>query len=330
MANIKDVAREAGVSTATVSHVINGTRFVKEQTKDKVVKAMDKLDYHPNYAARSLRSNKSHIVGLLIPDVSNLFYMTMVKGIEKELRKNNYNLIVSDTNGKLANEKSQIKAFNSQLIDGLIMRPVNEDHSFLKNIENCCPRVFVDCKPNNFDEGDMVLSENYKGAKEAINLLIKKGHNKIGIISGLSGLTTSTERLEGYKDALKENNIPLNKNLIKYGDYRINSGYKLMKELIEEDNGLTSVFIANNAMTIGAMKLLKEKNIKIPDDISLIGFDDSDWASITDPPLTVVKQSSFEMGKKAAELILKRINNNEDNKFEEYRLPTSIIERESC
>src|SRR5690554_2769231 len=199
MANISDVARKASVSTATVSHVINNTRFVKKETKERVIKVMEELNYHPNFAARSLRKQSTKIIGLLLPDVSNLFYMNIVEGIDSVLSKNGYNLIVSNSNSILINEKRQLEVFNAQLIDGLIMRPTYGDHSFLHNYSESFPMVFVDCKPNNYEANDCILVDNIKGSYDATVYLIGKGHKKIGLINGVIGETTCDERLIGYK-----------------------------------------------------------------------------------------------------------------------------------
>lgn len=330
MASMKDVAEKAGVSIATVSHVINGTRFVKKETKQKVLNAMEELNYYPNYIARSLRSQKSNTIGLLVSNISNFFFTGVAEGIENTLRNYGYNLILGNSDEKLENEKKQLKVFNAQMVDGLIMAPTVYDYDYsgklFKNVN--CPVVIFDCKPLAY-KGDCVLVDNVKGAYEAVSFLIDKGHRKIGIVAGGLHLTTSIERLDGYKKALLDHGLQVDDSLIKIGkNTRYNTGYYLAKELIEETE-VTALFVINNLMTIGVIEFLKENNIKIPEELAIIGFDDYKWASITAPPLTVVKQPVDEIGKKAAELVLKRIKGDKSS-FKEYRLPTELIIRDSC
>jgi len=326
---MKDVAREAGVSTATVSHVINKTRFVEKETKNKVLKVLKKLSYYPNAAAQSLRSKKTKVIGLIVPDISNFFFTAVIRGVENSLKKYGYNLILSDSNENLKIEKEQIRVFNAKLIDGLIMAPTSGDHTFLKKmLSRGSPVVFIDRKPQSYCPGDCVLADNVEGAYKAVNMLIKKGHPKIGIITGMPGLTTSEERLEGYKRALVDYGIKVDQDLIKIGDGRYDSGYKLMKELLLNSN-ITALFVVNNLMTIGAIQFLKEKQIKIPDELAIIGFDDYKWASITNPPLSVVKQPSRRIGEKASEALIRRIKKEETGDYKEYRLSTELVIRDS-
>lgn len=327
--NMKGVAQKAGVSTTTVSHVINKTRFVKEETKKKVLKAMKELNYYPNSAARSLRSQRSNVIGLLVPDISNFFFSSIAKGVESTSKKHGYNLIFSNSNENLESEIEQIKIFNTQIVDGLIMAPVPGDHTFLNDLLNrSYPVVFIDRKPKGY-QGDYVLGNNIKGTYDAISMLIKKGHSRIGILTGLPGLTTTEERLIGYKKALTNYGLKVNENLIKVGDSQFEGGYKSTKELLEYTD-ITALFVTNNLMTVGAIKYLKEKRVAIPGDIAIIGFDDYKWASITEPSLSMVKQPAYDIGEKASTLLIKRIKKEEIGDYKEYRLPTKLIIRDSC
>lgn len=331
-ARVKDVAEKAQVSTATVSHVINNSRYVSEEIKQRVMQAIKELDYRPNSVARSLRSNKSNIIGLLFPvsvsDTSNFFFAEVAQGIQMVLKKQGYNLILSNSNERLEDEKEQIKVLNSQQIDGLIIAPTFSDHAYLNEVlKGNYPVVFIDRRPINYS-GDCVLADGFKGTYEAVDMLIKKGHKKIGFITGELGITTSDERLSGYKRALIDNGVSIDMTLIKEGQASFDNGYVFAEQLVEE-NKISAIFVANNVMTIGAFKCLKDKKISIPQQVSVIGFDDYEWTRITDPPLTVVKQPSIELGEKAAEILLKRIN-EQGKDFREYLLPTHLTVRESC
>lgn len=329
--SIKDVAKKADVSTATVSHVLNDTRFVAEDTKKKVFTAMEELDYRPNSVARSLRSRKSNIIGLLVPlvasDTSNFFFMSIANGIEQVLKENGYNLILSNSSEDLDVEQDQIKVFNTQLIDGLIIAPVDSKyHNYEENLRGNYPTVFIDRQSKDLIS-DTVLIDSGVGTYEAIDLLISKGHTKIGFVTGPLGITTSDERLEAYKKALKDNKLAYDESLVKIGSATFDSGHDLTKELIIEE--VTAIFTANNVMTMGAVHYLQENNVPIPDKVAIIGFDDYDWLRITSPPLSVVKQPSFEMGKKAVELLIERLKGSEEP-FKVYRLPSELVIRGSC
>jgi len=334
MANMKDVAEKAGVSIATVSHVINETRFVREETREKVKKTMKELNYYPNSAARTLRKRKSNIIAFLVPDISNFFFTALACKIESLLKKDGYNIVFGNTDENIESEIEHLKIMNSYAIDGLIIAPTWGDQSYLKNYNKKFPIVFIDRKPTKF-EGDCVLVDNKKASVNAINHLIKKGHSKIGIITGLPKLTSTVERLEGYKEAFKNNNLKYNNTWIAVGDSRYESGYELTKKLLQ-NHELTALFVTNNLMSIGAMEYIKQNDIKVPEDIAIIGFDDYKWASITNPPLSVIKQPVEEIGEKAVSLILDKIEREKDGISDESkeenicRLKTELKIRESC
>jgi LacI family transcriptional regulator len=324
---LKDIARLSGVSTATVSHVLNGTRYVSEETKKKVLTVINNVGYRANTTARSLRSKKSNNIGLIVPDVSNSFFADIIEMTAKNLNEKGYNLILANSDENIDIEKEQIKILSNQIIDGLIIAPTTKDHSYINYlVDDNYPIVFIDRKPMGYTR-DCVLTDNEGGSYEAISAFIEHGHNKIGIITGLEGLTTTDERLNGYKRAHVDHGIPINYDLIKYGDSKYKSGYMLTRELIDEGD-ITSLYIGNNSMTIGAVNYLVDMGIKVPDEICLIGFDDYDWAKITNPSLTVVRQPISDISKMAVKLILKRINEGGTD-YKDYRLPTEIIYRDS-
>jgi len=324
---LKEIAKLSGVSTATVSHVINGTRFVADETKARVLSVINDVGYKTNYIARSLRSKKSYTIGLIVPDISNTFFSVIIENIAKYLKEKGYRLILANSDESKECEKEEISVFSSQIIDGLLIAPAAEDHSFMHDmVDDDYPIVFIDRKPSNYKR-DCVLADNYDGSFKAVSSLIQSGHKKIGIITGLQGLTTSTERLAGYKDALKKHNIALDDRLVKHGDSKYESGYVCAQELFESID-LTALYVCNNSMTIGALNYLIDKKVKIPEELSLIGFDDYEWAKITNPSLTVVKQPISEMSIKAVELLLKRINEGGTD-YNDFIFQTEIVYRDS-
>ncbi|RXJ02198.1 LacI family transcriptional regulator [Anaerobacillus alkaliphilus] len=331
-ASIKDVAKLANVSTATVSHVLNETRYVSETTKIKVYQAMKELDYQPNLMAKGLRSRKSNIIGLIVPmlysDTSNFFFMSIANGIETYLKQEGYNLILSNSHEDFETEVEQIKLFNSKLIDGLIVAPTGKDITQYENVfSNEYPVVFIDRIPEGYT-GDTVLADSKQGTYQAIKTLLEKGHEKIGFITGYLGLTTSDDRLLGYKEAFLEQGLSVNPNLIKEGEPSLDSGYEIAKQLVKKEN-VTALFIANNIMTMGALSFLNDHKLRVPDDVALIGFDDYDWMKVTTPPISVIKQPSFEIGEKAVNLLLKRIAEDKGARNERIVLSTEFVIRGS-
>jgi LacI family transcriptional regulator len=333
--SIKEVAKTAGVSTATVSHVINQTRYVSAATKRKVLVAMEALNYYPNQVARSLRSNKSNMVALIYPvgwsDTSTFFFASVTQGVQNKLKEHGYHLITSNISENVHDEMEQVKALNSLLIEGIIIAPTPDDHSYLnETASGRYPIIFIDRKPVGYD-ADSVLVDGKSITNEAVNYLINKGHKEIGFINGHLGITTSDERLLGYKNALLKNNIEIDESLIKIaevGKTSFETGYKLTKELLKV-KGVTALFVANNVMSMGAMAYIQETKIKVPDELAIIGFDDYDWTKISTPPLTVIMQPAYEMGEKAAEVLLDRIK-NPNREIREYRLSAKLIMRGSC
>ncbi len=334
MPNIKDVANAAQVSTATVSHVINGTRFVSEETRLRVQEAMAELHYTPNSVARNLRSKKSGIIGLLVPmlpgDSSNPFFMSVAQGIESVLMENGYNLVLGNTKESVQVEKEQLRLFLAQQIDGLILAPAPGDHTFVgETVGRDIPVVCVDRRPQGL-RGDCVLADGRSGALEATRLLIRQGHRRIGFLSPVPGISSTEDRLQGYRQGLEESGISFIPELaaaLSPGENGFDSGYRLARGLYEE-GGVTALFAGDNQMAMGAFRFFQEAGIPLPGKVALVGFDDYDWSRITTPALTVVKQPAFELGQTAARMVLDRVG-VPDKEPELVRLPTRLVLRAS-
>ncbi len=307
MVTIKEVAKLAGVSTTTVSYVINKSRFVSKETRTEVLKAINKLGYRPNIIARSLRSGKTNTVGLIICDLRNPFFSEIFQGIETYMGKEGYNIIVINTNYDFDKEKEAAEIFDAKQIEGVIVVPggdSNENIKFL--IERNIPVVLLDKRVKNINV-DIVLVNNVEGSKQLTEHLISLGHKRIGIITGPLSFTTGEERLEGYLKVLKKYSIPEDKDLIKIGDFKKQSGYLLTLELLSLTLPPTAIFACNNLMGLGAMEAIKERKIHIPKEIGLVIFDDLSWFDHVNPPLTVVIQPSFRLGEIAGELLVNQI-----------------------
>lgn len=334
MATIKDVAKEAGVSIATVSHVINGTRYVSEETANKVKHAMKALEYVQNAAAFSLRTQRTKTVGLLIPILKNegdcIFFMQVALGVESVLKEKGYFTFLSNANDDIEREMEAIKNFNSRQIDGLIMAPTIGDHSWIDHLVKDYPVVFVDRTPDGIQGRDRIISDSETGCYEAVSRLIKLGHRRIGIIGGEIGIFPSAaERFEGYERALLENGLPIDPELVCEGEQSIKTGYVQCNRLLE-GRGVTSILITSNLMAMGTMQTLGEKGVRVPDDISITVFDDYNWTQVNSPPLTVIRQQAYELGAKSAEVLLKRIaQKTRKSRGKTYRLPTEVVIRDS-
>jgi len=308
MANIKDIAKRVGVSTATVSHVINKTRFVSEELIAKVLKGIQELNYQPNAIARSLVKKRTHTIGIIISDILNPFYTAIVRGIEDVTHKGGYNVMLCNTDEDPEKEKLYIQVLLEKRIDGLAISTAFQDgaHPFLAQLR-MIPLVNIVRKIKGL-AADAVVGDNIGGAYKAIEHLIKLGHRRIGIISGPSGLSSGAERLKGCKKAFEDHRITIDDSLIKFGDFKKESGYYLTKEVLQRRDPPTAIFVTNNQMTIGALSALNELKMRIPEDISLISFDDMEWYSFLNPPITTVEHPPYLMGKTAGEMLIQKIS----------------------
>lgn len=333
MTNIKDVAKAANVSIATVSHVINGTRYVAEETTERIKKAMEELGYQPNMAAYSLRTKKARAIGLLIPilldETSNIFFMQLALGVESKLKEHGYALFLGNTEEKIESEMATVKSFLGRQIDGLIITPSLYNHKEIEKVIGNCPVVYVDRVPKNISAPDCVLSNSEEACYQAISQQIKMGHRRIGVICGVFETTGNVrERLNGYRRALNDAGIPFDDSLIIQGETRVSEGYKLAQRLFEQHRDITSLLITNNCHAMGALKYIKEKEIHIPDEINITVFDDYDWTSVYNPSLTVIRQDAYAIGEKAVEILMNRISGEKKDR-QIFRLPNEIIIRDS-
>lgn len=337
MANMKDVAAKANVSVSTVSHVINGTRFVSEEVKNRVREAMDATGYIPNVVAHSLRTKRTNTIGLVIPigndENSNIFIMQIVLGIDSVLRERGYCTLLANTKDELSREKEEIRHLITRQIDGMIIIPSSGHHGFIPELLKDKQYVFVDRIPEGLSRQDYVVSDSFGGSYDAVSRMIDRGHTRIGILCAeIGGYRNSDERLKGFKKALADHNLEVRPEYICECDASIQDAWEKSKKLVENTD-VTALFIVNNVMGMGVVKYLKEAGIRIPDDISLTIFDDYAWTDIYTPSITTIRQEAFEMGRQGAELLLEKLmfKEQDDNMWSprEILLPTQLIMRES-
>jgi DNA-binding LacI/PurR family transcriptional regulator len=331
MASLKDVAKKAGVSNATVSRVLNNVPSVSPDIRARVNKAIRQLKYQPNRVARRLRSRggQKKLIGLLIPDIQNPFYIDVVRGVEDIVYANNYAVYVCNFAQDEKKERLYIDIMKSESIDGLIVAPFSEhDEAVISLLKRGLPIVCVDRGLSDIDV-DLIVVDNFQGAYDAVDLLIRNGHRRIAYVGGLYSIPTSRQREAGYRKALLDNSIELIPELIKFGDSKHESGKKLTAELLDLESPPTAIFTGNNLITLGALETIHARGLHIPNDVAIIGFDDMYWSISLNPPLTAVRQSGYEIGRRAASMLFERIE-EPSREAVKVTLKTKLIIRSSC
>jgi LacI family transcriptional regulator/LacI family repressor for deo operon, udp, cdd, tsx, nupC, and nupG len=331
MSTLKDVAREAGVSKSTASRFFNEPAKVKDGTREKIKKAVQVLDYRPSRVARRLRvqSGRTHLLGLAIPDIQNPFHADVARGVESVVREHEYSLILENCDEDPEKQRVCLSTFENENVDGVIVPPVSErDEAVCALIDSGMPVVCVDRRLRGA-EVDTVVSDNRRGAYEATHHLIEAGHARIAYLGGIKGLSTTRERYKGYRDALDEHGIAEEQPLVRYGQSRLESGRRLTNTLMDLPEPPTALFAGNNLTLLGAYVALRERGARIPDDMAVVGYDDVSWASALAPPPTVVSQSGREMGRRAAEMLLRRMSEPESS-ITTATLRPKLVVRDSC
>ena len=325
MSNIRDVARLAGVSVATVSRALSNPEKVSPESLEKVHKAIAEVSYRPNMLARNFRSARAYAVVVLVPDIANPFYSLFIRALEDRAHQKGYAVLLGDTRGTPERELEYIRRVETRLADGIVqLRPSSE-----KSQNNIPPDVpCVNACGCEYTTGPAIRIDNRAAARSMVEYLISLGHKRIGVISGLKDNPHAIDRLEGYKEALAAAGIPFEKELIAEGDFTMWSGLNAAFQFCNMKNRPTAIFSMNDEMAIGAMQTLKNQGFKIPDDISVTGFDDIAYAKYSDPALTTISQPAEEMGKMAMDMLLKVIE-GEPLSQRECVLPTEFIIRKS-
>ena len=328
-ASIKDVAKEAGVSIATVSRVLNDVDVVNEDTKKKVKEAIEKLDSRPNIVARSLKTQKSRTVGIIIPDISNQFYPEIVRGAEDVANIYDYNIMLCNTDMDNQKEMEYLRVMKEKMVDGVMYMSNSLEPEILELVKNLkLPVVLVETtdEANTFPS---VTIDNEKAALDGTEYLIKKGNKNIAYI-GKSNKSNSASalRFKGYKEALQKNNLELNEKLCYFGGLKAEDGYNGIRSII--NNGkIDAVFCASDEIAMGVINGLREQGIEVPRDVDVMGFDNIYTASIFYPKLSTIEQPMYDMGSVGMRMLIKVIDKVKlDNS--KYILPHEIVERDSC
>lgn len=302
---ITDVASQAGVSAATVSHVINNTRFVTPATREKVLTAIKALDYSPDAMARSFKTGRKNLIGFIAPDIANEFFSTIIEEVESVIAKKNIRLIVVNTKETEQREADHLHALSSGIVDGLIVASTMESYEeFSRTLSAPLPMVFIDRYLSDCP-CDIITISNYDSIYTGVETLIREGHTRIGYITGLMRLSTTEERLSAYRDAMRANHLPVENGFVQHGDSMSCSAVPHVARLLEL--GCTAVVVGNNVMADDVLYYLNEHDIKIGQGFSMIGYDDTDRANYNMRRMHMVRQPAKELGRTAARQILERI-----------------------
>ena len=303
MATIYDVAQQAGVSVATVSAVINNSAYVSPSLREKVESAIASLSYTPNHLARSLTVKQTHTIGMIIPDITNPVYPEMVRGAEDRAQKAGYTIILGNSDNQKEKEEAYLNVFLSKKVDGILLIKAHEEMnpSMLEKLRLGPPLVLLGREYPSL-QTYTVITDAVGGAREAVNYLIRLGHRRIGIITGAS---TIHGRLLGYQKALEENNIPFEESLTAEGHYGIDLGYEAASHILRQRP--TAVFITNTSMIVGFLRALDKLNLRCPEDIALVSYDDLGWSEEFRPTVTSVEQPKYLLGSRGIDVLLGRI-----------------------
>jgi DNA-binding LacI/PurR family transcriptional regulator len=330
---MKDVARVGGVSLGTVSNVLNDLPTVTEKNKKKVLDAIRQLNYSPNFTARALKTRRSRCVGLIIPDINNPFYAEFARGVEDGVQAMGYNLFLCNSDRDSAKERSYMDTLLEKMVDGLILF---KTHLPLEEISYFNARysiVLVDSFSVDRDIAcDIIKVDDYNGVMKALEYLWNFQHRRIAMIAGTRDSLSSVDRVRSYNDFFAAKGHSISKACIEYGNYDWHSGYECTKKFLGSVNPPTAIMAANDLMAIGAMKAIQEQGLDVPADVSVMGYDDIDIASLCTPALTTVRQPKYEMGKRSVQALLDRIETRKTEKNPEPNVTTfntEIIERDS-
>jgi DNA-binding LacI/PurR family transcriptional regulator len=332
---IKDIAKVLGLSTSTVSRALRDSYEISPETKKLVLEYAQKINYHPNPIALSLKERRSRSIGIIVAEIANSFFSQAINGIESIAYNNGYNVIIAQSRESFDREMINLQYLTSRSIDGLIISVSTEtkDFGFLKELhQRGMPIVFFDRIVDEIDTHKVIV-DNYKGAYDATAHLIKNGHRHIGAVANSAFLSITKERLGGYRAALADNGIAVDETIIKHchhGGMILEEVENAVNELLQLPQKPDAILATSDKLTTGCLRTLKTKNINVPNEMALAGFSNTDLTELLDPPLTVIKQPAFEMGELATTLLLQLIESKRPvTEFETRTLTTELIVRGS-
>ncbi len=310
---MQDVGRLAGVSVATVSAVVNDKAVVSEELTKRVKRAIRMLNYQPDILARSLRMQKSHALGIVMPQIASPFYAEVLRGVEDEARENGYSILISDSRGDPDEEQKQLTTLISRRVDGILLAPVNTQAMAYEQIDPNLAIVLFDRFPPGF-RGTVVMVDNVEASRAGTQCLLDAGHHRIAVIAGTPGILTTEERIRGVREALTESGLPLRPEYIGAGGFNMQQAYEAAIKFMQLPIPPTAIFSHNHEMTLGLMRALMELDIRCPEQVSVLGFDDFvvgadgfSWATMFSPPITCIAQPSYAIGRKSVAALIRKM-----------------------
>lgn len=331
--SMKDVAREAGVSVATVSNVISGKKYVSPELKEHVLKTIEKMGYKPSRLAQSLKINRTNFIGLMIPDITNPYFAEIARGVESVCIRNDLQFFLCNTDGSIKQERKILDTFISQHVEGIINVAPRMSEAEFHEYLTFLPMVVLDRKIEiDHPMLDNIYMCNEKGASQVAEYFLEKQFEYFACLSGPEDVLPARKRLKGFYEKLREAGIGEDYIDVKYGDFKYDSGYNLMKDLLKDLRKPLALFVANDLMAWGAIEAIKETELKIPDDISIVGYDNIFIAKLVVPALTTVNQKKYEAGRTAMEALYNKINrslNHEEQVNHIVELQTELIIRQT-
>lgn len=326
-----DVGRLARVSVATVSAVINGKPVVSEELTKRVRRAIRMLNYQPDIIARSLRLQRSHLLGMVMPQIASPFYADVLRGVEDEARKSGYSILISDSRGDPEEEEKQLNALISRRVDGILIAPLSLQSAAYKLPDPNLALVLFDRYPRGF-RGSVVMVDNVDASRRGAKCLLAAGHKRIGVITGTHGILTTEERVKGARDVMNEAGIPLHPEYVKSGDFNMQGGYVAAIDLMRLPSPPTAVFSHNYEMTLGLMRALTELGIACPAQVSVLGFDDFvvgadgfSWATMFSPQISCIAQPSYSIGRESAAALIRKMSRKDGDEV----IPDQVIRLEA-
>lgn len=328
MVGIVDVAKKANVSTATVSRVLTKPETVREVTTAKVLKAIEALNYQPNILARQLRRLETNTILVVVPDITNPFFSKVLKGIEAVAVAKGYQVLLGDTGNDVERENGYLNILQQKKADGMVLLTARMDALAVEEVARCFPVVLA-CEYIEGSSIPTVSIDNISAARKATEYLIDLGHERIGCMTGPLDVVLSKDRLKGFHQAMASKNLMVEPVLVQEGDFTFESGFNLMMKFFALGQLPTAIFAANDEMAMGVINAVKSKGLRVPEDVSVIGFDDLKFSSIFEPTLTTISQPAYEIGEHAMELLMKQIN-KEEGIQEQIILEDRLVVRTSC
>ncbi|MEH7744288.1 LacI family DNA-binding transcriptional regulator [Neobacillus drentensis] len=318
---VYDIAKEAEVSVSTVSRVLNGTAPVKESTREKIMALINKYQFQPNALARSLTKKETKMIGVILPDITNPFFPEVFWGVENEANSKGYTFFLCNTSGQPELESQSLTIFREKQVDGIIfmggrINLSNCSQELAKEVEDIAKKIPIVLVNGNLPDSSLhrVIINEGKGAEMLTQHLIDFGHNEIAFFGGYNFVSTTTQKVKAFKKTMKANGLKVPNEWILYGDFSMYAGKKMMADLLKREKRPTAIFCVNDVTAVGAVKVAVEAGLKIPEDIAIVGFDDTILASTVIPELTTVSQKSLELGKNAVNVLHKLINNEKVKK----------------